>query len=1154
MKKRICAIFLSFIMIFSCFGLTAYAELPQINFLGVGDKVEFKWKNMSDINTIPNNAIFTLIFDTVKRTEDKYTVRICDNGIVISEQLVKIKPGKEIEKDLSINLKNGPHDLKISVIKNGVTKMEVSENVLVSEQYTHQFMDETIKKGANVKATTDMNFALSAYKLMGFNNVRTDTGKNWFWNETVRGVYNLEHFQDEMRAFTSNGIDVNLLSTYSTGVYQTEDGIDKSVYGVSATGDRLMPKTPESIQAYGRYTQAIIDKLYTATGATGFLQLYNEPNLANFSKSVVLPYENMDECAGNYADLLKATKTVLVKNGYDWVKIGAMELAAGLDNYAKLAMEYGAYYTFDAFGYHPYPEVNAFNAVHNMDKKVRYYEHQLTDAGGWKEVHYSETGFTTYAGGNTGEEFASINMPKMLAISDLNGIDNTTLYCLVDPSTDQTKREGGWGQFRYDLSPKPQVATITAFNNRTNGAKVVGDLNHGYYKDSHMVVYNKNGNPMICAWVEEGAGITLKLATPAQVFDMYGNLIDDNATEVELTKNPVYISTTEKTFFDEAAYMSAKTLNNSWLEKYPDEKQVAMPYFEKIYECLAETPNSEQVKNAIELYENLGIEITKLGKSGNLANIEVSKRLYDLYKPLRFVINLYASKLDNGGNITKTVYSEAELKAKNLYRNKMEIMQFSDAILKFAKKYDEESKLVATLEDNITKYGVIEADNLFVNVLCKWFDSFSEFEKPVNIGLLIQIPHYRKVIYKNNTIDLDMNLTNYSYDKFEGTIQCFDWNGEKIAETERFVLQANEQTITKRISFMVKKQDESSNYSRYTLKFVDKNGTVVAEQISDIKVLDKFNVSVKPVEAEPQNVEYLTLDVENLTDEEQNLRIKLTNDENLRFSSNEMSAVVEPNSVTTIKLPVAYIKDTDFHFYSYGYELYDANGRLCATDNLVVSFTSVPKTEKTIDIDSFDGSLDGWEDAYPVYINAPSNPQSKESWANADYSARVFTKWADDGLYILADVYDDAQLQGNKGERIWDGDCIQISIDPDNDGAKMSGTTPAYNSDDYEIGFSQTALGNEFYSWRSPNGLKSSVVDWFKFVRNDVEGWSRYLIKLDKNVLSEFDFAENKVFGLNFALNDADLLTRDNYAQFTLGTADQKNPSLYADFTLRPMR
>ena len=274
----------------------------------------------------------------------------------------------------------------------------------------------------------------------------------------------------------------------------------------------------------------------------------------------------------------------------------------------------------------------------------------------------------------------------------------------------------------------------------------------------------------------------------------------------------------------------------------------------------------------------------------------------------------------------------------------------------------------------------------------------------------------------------------------------------------------------------------------------------------------------------------------------------------MRFTNSEVKAKAAAKSVTQIKLPVAQMKDTKFHFYSCKYELYDDAGILCAADDLLVSFTSVPKLKKAIDVDKFDGSLDGWEDAYPVYINVPSDPASKDSWTNADYSARVFTKWDDNGLYILADVYDDAQLQGNKGERIWDGDCIQISIDPDNDGAKMSGSTPAYNSDDYELGFAQTALGNEFYSWKSPEKIAGGVVKWFNFARNDVEGWSRYLIKLDKNTLKDFDFNSNKVIGLNFAYNDADLLTRDNFAQFTLGTADQKNPSLYADFTLRPVR
>ena len=622
MKKRICAAVLCFMMLFSLTGISVYAELPKINFLGTNNKVEFQWKNMTAISTIPNNAAFTLIFNTANRTAVNYTVGIYDNDMLVSAQLITVEPGRNVKKDMSVNLKNGPHDLRICAYKDGILQMEVAQNLLVSEQYEHQFMDETIKKGVNVKATDDMDFVMNVFRLMGFNNARTDMGKNWFRNETVKGVYSVDHFQDEMKRFTAGGSDVNLLATYSTGIYQTEDGVDKSIYGVSATGDRLMPKTPESIQAYGRYAQALVDRLYTATGTTGFLQLYNEPNLANFSKSVVLPYEHMDECAGNYADLLKATKTAFIKNGYDWVKIGAMELAAGLDNYAKLAMEYGAYYAFDAFGYHPYPEVNAFNAVHNMDKKVRYYEHQLTDAGGWKEVHYSETGFTTYAGGNTGEEFAATNLPKLLSISDVNGIDNVTLYSLADYSTDQTKREGGWGQFRYDHSPKPQVATITAYTNRTNGAKTVGDLNHGYYNDSHMVVYNKDGSPLICAWLEEGER-TLTLDTPAEVYDMYGNLIDKNAEEVVLSRDVVYILSKDKTLFDMAAKTSAEVLNDTWVERYSDEADLAEPYFDKIEKLLSENPSIEEVKEAIDLYKELGIKITDLGKSGALADIEV---------------------------------------------------------------------------------------------------------------------------------------------------------------------------------------------------------------------------------------------------------------------------------------------------------------------------------------------------------------------------------------------------------------------------------------------------------------------------------------------------------------------------------------------------
>ena len=103
MKKRICALLLCFVMLFSLTGITAYAEFPKINFFGVQNKVDFAWKNMSEINTLPGNAVFTLTFKTINRTTVNYTVEIYDDDKIISTKYITIKPGAEAKKDLSVN-------------------------------------------------------------------------------------------------------------------------------------------------------------------------------------------------------------------------------------------------------------------------------------------------------------------------------------------------------------------------------------------------------------------------------------------------------------------------------------------------------------------------------------------------------------------------------------------------------------------------------------------------------------------------------------------------------------------------------------------------------------------------------------------------------------------------------------------------------------------------------------------------------------------------------------------------------------------------------------------------------------------------------------------------------------------------------------------
>ena len=120
---------------------------------------------------------------------------------------------------------------------------------------------------------------------------------------------------------------------------------------------------------------------------------------------------------------------------------------------------------------------------------------------------------------------------------------------------------------------------------------------------------------------------------------------------------------------------------------------------------------------------------------------------------------------------------------------------------------------------------------------------------------------------------------------------------------------------------------------------------------------------------------------------------------------------------------------------------------------------------------------------------------------------------------------------------------MQVSIDPLNDN-----NTKAYAADDFELGFSKTSNGDEFYAWQSPNGLSGGEVEWLKIIRNDATCRTKYIISFDKNIISNLKLENGNVFGMNFVLNDADMLGRDASYQFTKGTADAKNPSLYADF------
>ena len=175
-------------------------------------------------------------------------------------------------------------------------------------------------------------------------------------------------------------------------------------------------------------------------------------------------------------------------------------------------------------------------------------------------------------------------------------------------------------------------------------------------------------------------------------------------------------------------------------------------------------------------------------------------------------------------------------------------------------------------------------------------------------------------------------------------------------------------------------------------------------------------------------------------------------------------------------------------------------------------------------------------------MNSPENPNNNESWEDVEIAARAFLKWDESHLYLMIDAYDDVQYNYHTDASIWDGDSMQISLDTKNT------KSTKYDDDDYELGMAIGGVGVEFWAWQSPIKNTTGKVDFINIIRDDDKMVTRYIAAFPKSEIPTLELKDGNVFGMNIAINEGDVLNRDGYYQFTSGTADSKNPSLYADF------
>lgn len=262
-----------------------------------------------------------------------------------------------------------------------------------------------------------------------------------------------------------------------------------------------------------------------------------------------------------------------------------------------------------------------------------------------------------------------------------------------------------------------------------------------------------------------------------------------------------------------------------------------------------------------------------------------------------------------------------------------------------------------------------------------------------------------------------------------------------------------------------------------------------------------------------------------------------------------------------ISVVVTSKKSRPFNEYLFEYEVCDESGKVIQKIKEMLEFTVIVGTDTEISVESFDGDISDWANAYPVYLNfkttyednvgMPDDPTNKESWHNSQVASRCFFKWDSENLYLLADVYDDKWHQIYSNNSLWLGDSVQLAIDTQNNDGN------SYQKDDYEITFSDTIpYAQQVYRGTTGNASKNPVglcpPEWLKVLRDDKDNITRYLLKLPKDSIDPLKLENGYVFGMNICVNDSDILQRDRFIQITTGIGDGKIPTAYYDFVLRP--
>jgi hypothetical protein len=1158
MKKFIAAAVM--LLIAAAVNCTAFANMDIVYNTKYSENIdnELVWNDLSAVKTAePDKCSFTVNIDYELNTEKDYVLYMKNGDEPEAEiAVIKLYPNQNHETYTYKfpHMNYGNYNLQIRAAVGGETLGEWTETLSVMKMYTPQFLDQYSTSGVCGHVGRNENWSIDGIEELflsaGIKNNRA--GHTWYNVEgkNVPGIFQKSDVEKNdshkfMDAFSKKGgRNISLIQ-----------GMPECWFNGENSAWNSLPTTPKSIDGYSQYT-ARIASWYPELVDT--IEYLNEPNkpAANYP-------------AADYVNLAMRTTVRLAKVGYQ----GDIDVFSFYNfrqkPWSEESYENGIYPYMTSISEHAYgfgygPQCADKGACEDIiidqyDNIIKY--------GGWKDIDWTETGAPNTEGGTGLTEKATVikNIKDKL-MSDKYNVKGYYLYDLINDGTVKTDRESMFGLVRATeegRQPKWQYLAYANQNIETNGALQIGRINMGELTgEVTAYVYLKDGEPLMIAWDRNiDDGIERQMEIPGEtveLIDLYGNNVGTVSDVIQLHEEPYYIHGLSKKWLRQALHDEVVIRNQVWRDNYFENLADgidAESVFSGTEEKLLSDITPDEVIAILDDYKDLGLKIIEAGKNGVYESVDVSKMLFQLYETTLYIDRYYAGIYE--GEVPSKLETDMEAaknRANKLYWDDFYIMQYSNEILRHADRlYTRADEVMKSDVQNPEKAGIVKAWDLLSGDLVEWFNAFTEYEHRYNFGLIshifVEADSYIENAYDGENKEVDIIIINEGYKPFNGHVEVLDESGEKLFESEKVSVPVDAE-IPLTLKFKVN-QIENVDRRKYTFNFVDDTGYIQAVRKHMMEVKPMIEAKILDCDSIPEELDKVQLNIKNLFALDFNVNVKLSTSDNITLATDTVDVGLTANEDKIVDIPVTSVKNTKFHHYTVKYEIYDSNGTKIVEDNVPLSFLPVTKASVPIDPKNWDGDMSDWYDAYPIYRSYVDDPNDPEQYKGANLAIRIMKKWDNEHLYILADVYDADHSSLNTGSNLWDGDCIQISLDPENNGSITTGASERYLDDDFEMGFALTGAGEEFHQWRGPNKNPSGKVEWAKIIRNTDVGCTRYLVALSASSFN-LKLGEGKTVTFNVAVNEADALGREFFHQITNGTADSKTPEWYYDYLLVP--